>query len=142
MLKIGFHPIWVNLIMECVKTTSFSILLNGSPTGRITPQRGLRQGDPLSPYLFLLCLEALSAMINGAVSRKHLTGMKLGKYCPKISHLFFADDSLIFCKASIEEAWAFQNLLKTYELASGQMVNVSKSTLFFFLQMCIWILDK
>lgn len=131
MLKIGFHSVWVDLIMDCVKTAQFSILFNGVPTGTIIPQRGFHQGDPLSPYLFLLVLEVLSAMINGAVSCNRIIGLKPGKFCPSVSHLFFADDNLIFCKASIEEVWAFQTLLKNYEKASGQMVNVTKSALYF-----------
>lgn len=67
----------------------------------------------------------------GVVSKKNITGLKAGKHCPNISHLFFVDDNLIFCKASIEHVWAFQTLLKTYELASGQVVNVGKSALYF-----------
>lgn len=103
LLKLGFHVAWVHLIMECVRTPIFSILLNGVPTGKIFPQRGLRQGDHLSPYLFLIVSEVLSSLITGAVARQNMTGFKPGKFCPEISHLFFADDSLIFCKASIEQ---------------------------------------
>lgn len=102
MLKIGFHSKWVALIMDCVKSATFFVLLNGVPTGNIIPQRGLRQGDPLSPYLFLLCSKAFSSMINGAMTRKQQTGMKANKHCPDVSHIFFADDSLIFFQASIE----------------------------------------
>lgn len=70
MLEIGFHYSWVALIMDCVKTTKFSILINGAPTGCIILEQRLRQGDPLSPYLFLLCSEALSTLISGAMKRK------------------------------------------------------------------------
>lgn len=81
--------------------------------------------------IFLLCSEALSTLIIGVVSRNTLIRFKPGKHCPTISHLFFADDSLIFCKASIEQVWTFRSILKLYELASGQVVNVAKSALFF-----------
>lgn len=130
MLMIGFHPTWVTLIMDCVQTVKFSILLNGVPIGNITPQRGSRQGDSLSPYLFLIRSKALSTLIKGVVLRKAMSGIKPGKHCLEISHLFFANDSLIFCKASIEQIWALRSLLKTYKLASGQMGNERKSAYF------------
>lgn len=113
MLEVGFHPNWVALIMDCVKFTKFFILLNGVPTGSIIPQRGLCQGDPLSSYLFLLCSEALSALVTRVVSCNTIIGFKPSKHCPEISHLFFADSNLIFCKASIEQVWEFRSLLKT-----------------------------
>lgn len=131
MLKLGFTAHWVTLIMECVRTAQFSVLLNGKPTGRIIPTRGLRQGDPISPYLFLLVSEVLSSLITGAVSRRTMSGFRPGKFCPEISHLFFADDSLIFCRASIEQVWALKSILSQYEQASGQKINVEKSALFF-----------
>lgn len=64
MLKMGFHVKWVGLVMEIVKTVSYSILINGEPRGNIQPTRGIRQGDPLSPYLFLICFEVLNGFIQ------------------------------------------------------------------------------
>ena len=62
--KMGFHEKWIALMMECITTVSYLILINGEPTGTIYTSRGIRQGDPLSPYLFLLCTEGLHGLIN------------------------------------------------------------------------------
>lgn len=66
MLKLGLAERWVNLAMQCVSSTSYTVLLNGEPKGFISPSLGIRQGDPLSPYLFLFCVEGLSALIRRA----------------------------------------------------------------------------
>ena len=75
--------------MVCVKTVTYSILVNGEPKGLIQPSRGLRQGDPLSPFLFLLCTEGLHGLINKAASNGDINGFKLCKRGPKLTHLFF-----------------------------------------------------
>ena len=110
--KMGFHQHWNKLMMECISSVQYRILLNGHPRGLIVPQRGLRQGDPLSPYLFILCTEALSANIRKAEREKKLTGIKVARACPSISHLFFADDSLFFCKAQREECLTILKILR------------------------------
>lgn len=96
MLQLGFSSAWVVWIMRCVQTVSYSFILNGDPKGKIIPSRGLRQGDSISPYLFLICAEVLSRLISTAESQESLHGVKICKGAPSISHLFFADDSLIF----------------------------------------------
>ena len=117
--------------MQCITTVSYAIKINGRPRGRIIPSRGIRQGDPLSPYLFLLCAEGLSALIKASVCNGSMEGIAICRGGPKLSHLFFADDSLIFCKATIAECDALQRVLGVYEQASGQQLNRAKTSLFF-----------
>ena len=99
MLKMGFCANWIALIMACVKSVTYSILFNGEPKGLITPTRGITQGDPLSPFLFLLCTEGLHGLIKDAARVGDLRGFSLCNRGPKLTHLFFADDILLFCRA-------------------------------------------
>ena len=131
MLKMGFERRWVNLIMECLSTVSYSVLINGEPHGYIRPSRGLRQGDPLSPYLFLICAEGLSALFRAAERERRLCGVSICRGGPRLSHLLFADDSLIFCRALQSDSMALKEILHNYEMASGQQLNFEKSALFF-----------
>lgn len=89
MLKISFSTNWVSIVMNCISTISFSIMINGQAKGFFKPQRTLRQGDPLSPYLFLLCAESLSHMLTTALRQGNISGCQISSSCPKISHLFF-----------------------------------------------------
>ena len=77
MLKMGFQDSWVALIMQCVSTVTYSVLLNGEPKGFIRPSRGFRQGDPLSPFLFLFCAEGLNALLNKAADNGDIKGLSL-----------------------------------------------------------------
>ena len=103
MRRMGFHKKWILLMMMCVTTMSYSILINRMPKGKVNSLSGLRQGDPISPYLFLLCVEGLSAMLRKEEREGHIKGVAVCRRTPRISHLLFADDSIIFCKASISE---------------------------------------
>lgn len=131
MEKMGFHSTWIGWIMECVKSVTYSILVNGEPQGHIIPTRGIRQSDPHFPYLFLICSEGLNGLIEHAVDRNFIEGVSLCRNGPKISHLFFADDSLLFCRARMGDVEKIQEILGKYERASGQKINSDKTTLFF-----------
>lgn len=130
MRKMGFHERWISLAMMCVKTMSFSVLINGEPRGKIIPTRGLRQGDPISLYLFLLCAEGLSTILWDEVKMGKIKGVSACRGAPQISHLF-ADDCIIFCRAIMDEANRVSQMLKDYEEASGQKLNKEKTSLFF-----------
>ena len=82
MRKMGFHGRWVDLVMATIKSVSYSIFINGVPHGFIKPTRGIRQGDPLSPYLFLLCLYGLNGLLEKAVARGDLRGFLVCKNGP------------------------------------------------------------
>lgn len=103
MQKMGFDEKWVALMMECISSVSYSILINGEPTNVIRPSRGIRQGDPLSPYLFLLCIKGLHSLLHQVATAGQIRGVSICKKGPRLTHLVFANDSLIFCRASMQE---------------------------------------
>ncbi|CAA7052486.1 unnamed protein product [Microthlaspi erraticum] len=131
MTKMGFSDTWVSWIMSCVSSVSYQVLLNGDAKGHIQPTRGLRQGDPLSPFLFIILTEALIAQIRGAEEEGKITGLKIARNSPPISHLLFADDSLFFCKATIPQCAELMRIIETYGRVSGQQLNTAKSSIFF-----------
>jgi hypothetical protein len=131
MLRLGFHSQWVDLIMECVTSVSYSIRVNSELTEEFFPTRGIRQGDPLSPYLFLLCAEGLSSCLLHAEEIGGIEGIKVCRNAPSVSHLLFADDSLILLKADLNNAISLKQVLDTYCANSGQLISVAKSSIFF-----------
>ena len=127
MQKLGFDDKWRALIMRCGTIVSYS----SKPRGCIILSRGIRQGDPLSPYLFLLCAEGLSTLIRKAMEEGQMGGIAVSCGGPRLSHLFFTDDSFFFCKASINECSEPKRILQVYEDTSGQQLNRAKTSLFF-----------
>ena len=131
MKHMGFGEWWIGLIMMCVKTVRYFVIVNGNPCGLITPPRGIRQGDPISLYLFLICTEALSAIITRANGEGRLTGIPTSRRWLTISHLFFADNNLLFCQANIVQWNHLSSVLQVYEEVSGQKMNANKTAIFF-----------
>lgn len=117
-------------MMICVTMVSYSMLINGEPKGRIVPRRGLRQGVPISPYLFLLCAKGLSAMLRRDESGGSLHGISVCRQAPMVSHLL-VDDCIVFCNASTEEGLRVTKILEDYERESGQKLNKENASLFF-----------
>ncbi|GAU18647.1 hypothetical protein TSUD_124800 [Trifolium subterraneum] len=131
LTRMGFGDRWIRWIMMCVSSINYSVLMNYDKVGPIIPGLGLRQGDPLSPYLFILVAEGLTSLIHQAVGRGDVHGARICRGTPEVSHLLFADDCFLFCRASVVEVNHLMNILHTYELASGQEINLAKSEVFF-----------
>lgn len=127
---MGFPDKWITLLHQCYSTVSFSLLINGGLSERFSPQRGLRQGDPLSPYLFIIFLETLSCVLNRLDEEGKSKGLKLSRNGPSLSHLFFAD-CLIFFKPSLESCGILNQTLEKFSKASGHCINHQKSYITF-----------
>lgn len=131
MLALGFPAAWCNLVMKCVTSVSFSMRVNGFLSPSFKPSRGIQQGDPISPYLFLLCSERLTSMLKGKGPQLISRGIRISCRAPWISHLLFADDCLIFTQATERRADRINEILDLYNRGSGQLVNRGKSAVFF-----------
>lgn len=106
-------------------------MANGRQVCAINPSKGLRQGDPLSPYLFLLVADVFSNLMQKALLNKSIGRIHMGKRCPIISHLLFADDSLIFLEALPRYCSNFMQLVSCFSAASGLSLNIQKSSILF-----------
>ncbi|KAK6120642.1 hypothetical protein DH2020_045617 [Rehmannia glutinosa] len=123
MSALGFPPPFVDLIIKCVSTTSFSFLLNGMEFGHLTPS--------ISSYLFIICSEVFSCLLQDLQHCRKIHGIAISQTTNPISHLFFADDTLLFGKITVEEAKYLCFAIRLYEKVSGQLVNLDKSGIIF-----------
>ncbi|PNY14401.1 ribonuclease H [Trifolium pratense] len=131
LIDFGFPDITVRLIMHCVTSPTYSILWNGTQLPPFTPTHGLRQGDPLSPYLFIICMEKLSVAINNAVIQRNWEPIAITTHGPQLSHLLFADDVLLFTKAKNSQINFITELFERFSHASGLKINLSKSRAYY-----------
>ena len=131
LIKLGFAPSWVNSLMRCVTSARYAVRVNGELSSPVVPSRGIRQGDPIGPYLFLLCTECLSCLLQKKECLGELQGLRNGRQGPSISHLLFADDSIFFAHSDNKSVEALKTALDMYCEASGQRINLTKSSVFF-----------
>lgn len=131
LLAARLPETWIRWIMRCVEGPDMNILWNGEMTQTFKPARGLRQGDPMSPYLFVLCLEQLCHQIERATLTKEWKPISLSRGGPMLSHLCFADDLILFAQASVAQIKVIRKMLETFCHASGQKVSLEKSKIFF-----------
>ena len=127
--KKGFGFIWRKWIMGCLSTVSFSVFVNGRPRGKFRGSRGLRQGDPLSPFLFTLVVDVLGRLIDKAVQLQVIQGFIVGREKVEVSHLQFADDTLLFMGANHSYFTKYLSILELFGSISGLRVNLKKSTI-------------
>ncbi|RVW38193.1 LINE-1 reverse transcriptase-like [Vitis vinifera] len=130
--KMGFGEKLINRIEWCISTVKFFVLINGSPSDFFQSSRGLRQGDLLSPYLFVIAMEVFSCLLRRAISGGYLFGWRVrGKSGERILilHLLFADDTLVFCEASQDQMTYLSWLLMWFQACSSLRINLEKSEL-------------
>uniref|UniRef100_A0A2N9F2I1 Reverse transcriptase domain-containing protein n=1 Tax=Fagus sylvatica TaxID=28930 RepID=A0A2N9F2I1_FAGSY len=126
----NFPSTWIDLIMSCISSSSLSILVNGECLEKFSPSRGIRQRDHLSPYIFIFCMEYLACLIHDEVVQGNWTGVNPSRDGPSFTHLFFADDLILFAKATKKNCIAINCVLKEFCGASGQKVSLAKSKIF------------
>ena len=117
--------------MKFITSVSYKFLHNGEEFGHVVPPWGLRQGDPISPYIYIMCAEGLSSIITRDEDVGLLHGCRIARGAPAISHLLFVDDCYLFFRANEGEADTMKNILQRYASISGQIINFNKSAVTF-----------
>ncbi|KAJ9691309.1 hypothetical protein PVL29_013479 [Vitis rotundifolia] len=128
--KKGFSPRWRKWMCGCLSSVSYAVLVNGNAKGWVKASRGLRQGDPLSPFLFTLVADVLSRMLLRAEERNLLEGFRVGRNKTRVSHLQFADDTIFFSNTREEDQQTLKSLLLVFGHISGLKVNLDKSFIY------------
>lgn len=129
MLKKNYSSAWRKMIANCISSVQYSVLINGKPRGRIKPSKGIRQGDPLSPFIFVLAMDYLSHLITDLKGKGKIGGVNFGLKL-NLTHILFADDILIFVEDNEEYISNLKMVLLLFEFASRLNINMNKSTIF------------
>lgn len=130
LVELSLPSSIIKLIINYVSTVEYQICFNGELTNSFKPKRGIRQGDPLPFYFFVLCIEKLCHLILDATRRGRWKPVKSSQFGPVVSHLFFADDLVLFAKASSHQAKVLKTCLETFSQASSHTINFDKSSIF------------
>ncbi|GAA0160374.1 hypothetical protein LIER_16943 [Lithospermum erythrorhizon] len=117
--KLDFPENWINLISQCISTVQYSVLINGRTTKVFRLCYGLTQGDPLSPILFSICIEALSTSLTLNMGNGNIKAVSIAKNSPPLSHLLFADDNFFFLHLNSKSLNSFSSILSDYYTDSG-----------------------
>ncbi|GJS06816.1 reverse transcriptase domain, reverse transcriptase zinc-binding domain protein, partial [Tanacetum coccineum] len=128
--RIGFGNKWIKWVNTCLRSSSMSILVNGSPSEKFGLEREVRQGDSLSLFLFILAAEGLNAIVSKAVEKGIFRGVVVGDNNVMVSHLQYADDTIFFGEWDKENAKSLMCILKCFEEVSGLKVNYNKSKIY------------
>ena len=128
MRRLGFGSKWIQWILGCLKSASISVLVNGSPSTEFLSQKGLRQGDSLSPLLLNIAAEGVSGLMSKAIDRRLYRGFLVGTKKVEVNMLQYADDTIFLGEATMENVRAIKAILRAFELASGLNINFAKSS--------------
>ena len=131
LVRLGLNNHFINLIHACISNPTFSVLANGEPGDHFASKRGIRQGCPLSPYLFVVAINELSINLQHEMINNNLAGVTLGPSCPPIHSLLFADDLILCGQATMQEATKIKAILHEFCSNSGQTPNLQKSYILF-----------
>lgn len=121
LTAFGFFQTWVRWLMNLISSPIYSILVNGIPSKPYSPSRGIHQGDPLSPFLFIIMEKGLGRLINNVVQSHELKGI-LAHGTPTITHQQLVDDNMLFGHPSVSEARAFKALIETFSMALRPLI--------------------
>ncbi|KAL0555833.1 hypothetical protein IC582_004334 [Cucumis melo] len=126
LMKKGYPIKWRRWIKACISSVQYSIIINGRPRGKIQPSRGIRQGDPISPFIFVLAMDYISRLLNSV--GENIKGVKMNDNL-NLTHLLFADDILLFVEDDEHSLQNLKNIINLFQLASGLNINLNKSTI-------------
>ncbi len=126
----SFDQKFISLVFQCISIVNFTLLINGCKSSSFSPTRSIRQGDLLSPYLLILCIDVLARLIDREVARGALQGVKIAAGASSISSLFYADDAILFCGAKLGDMAVLMDCVNKFCEWSGQSISTDKSVFF------------